>query len=118
MLAQTYPGRLVLGLGAGYLQQAAAVGREFGSPLAAMRDYLERMTAEQRAVLEDPARYLGAAAQQPSKVVFRQSEPVAKHFNASEAAWPRSDMLKARTSPSNSVTRLALTTNSASLPRI
>jgi probable F420-dependent oxidoreductase len=45
MLAQAYPGRLVLGLGVGYPQQAAAVGREFGSPLAAMRDYLERMTA-------------------------------------------------------------------------
>jgi probable F420-dependent oxidoreductase len=45
MLAQAYPGRFVLGLGAGYPQQAAAVGREFGSPLAAMRDYLERMTA-------------------------------------------------------------------------
>ena len=45
MLAQAYPGRLVLGLGSGYPQQAAAVGREFGSPLAAMRDYLERMTA-------------------------------------------------------------------------
>ncbi len=45
MLAQAYPGRLVLGLGTGYPQQAAAVGREFGSPLAAMRDYLERMTA-------------------------------------------------------------------------
>jgi alkanesulfonate monooxygenase SsuD/methylene tetrahydromethanopterin reductase-like flavin-dependent oxidoreductase (luciferase family) len=28
MLAQAYPGRLVLGLGAGYPQQAAAVGRE------------------------------------------------------------------------------------------
>jgi len=45
MLAQAYPGRLVLGLGAGYPQQAAAVGREFGSPLAAMRDYLERTAA-------------------------------------------------------------------------
>jgi probable F420-dependent oxidoreductase len=45
MLAEAYPGRLVLGLGSGYPQQAAAVGREFGSPLAAMRDYLERMTA-------------------------------------------------------------------------
>jgi probable F420-dependent oxidoreductase len=45
MLAQAYPGRLVLGLGTGYPQQAAAVGREFGSPIAAMRDYLERMTA-------------------------------------------------------------------------
>jgi probable F420-dependent oxidoreductase len=45
MLAQAYPGRFVLGLGAGYPEQAAAVGREFGSPLAAMRDYLERMAA-------------------------------------------------------------------------
>ncbi len=45
MLAQAYPGRFVLGLGSGYPQQAAAVGREFGSPLAAMRDYLERMAA-------------------------------------------------------------------------
>jgi len=45
MLAQAYPGRLVLGLGVGYPQQAAAVGRVFGSPLAAMRDYLERMAA-------------------------------------------------------------------------
>lgn len=44
-LAEAYPGRLVLGLGVGYPQQAEAVGREFGSPLAAMRDYLERMTA-------------------------------------------------------------------------
>jgi probable F420-dependent oxidoreductase len=45
MLAQAYPGRIVLGLGVGYPQQAAAVGREYGSPLAAMRDYLERMAA-------------------------------------------------------------------------
>lgn len=45
MLAQAYPGRLVLGLGVGYPQQAALVGREFGRPLATMRDYLERMAA-------------------------------------------------------------------------
>ena len=45
MLAQAYPGRLVLGLGVGYPQQAALVGREYGSPLAVMRDYLERMAA-------------------------------------------------------------------------
>ncbi|OBI35490.1 TIGR03620 family F420-dependent LLM class oxidoreductase [Mycobacterium colombiense] len=42
-LAQAYPGRLALGLGVGYPQQAASVGREFGSPLATMRDYLEAM---------------------------------------------------------------------------
>lgn len=45
MLAQAYPGRVVLGLGVGYPEQAKSVGREFGSPLAAMRDYLERMAA-------------------------------------------------------------------------
>lgn len=44
-LTEAYPGRLVLGLGVGYPQQAEAVGREFGRPLAAMRDYLERMAA-------------------------------------------------------------------------
>ncbi len=45
MLARAYPGRFVFGLGSRYPQQAAAVGREFGSPLAAMRDYLQRMAA-------------------------------------------------------------------------
>ena len=55
MLADAYPGRLVLGLGAGYPEQAAAVGREFGSSLAATRDYLERMTAPVRTpALEAP----------------------------------------------------------------
>ena len=42
-LAQAYPGRLIAGLGVGYPEQAASVGQEFGSPLATMRDYLERM---------------------------------------------------------------------------
>jgi probable F420-dependent oxidoreductase len=45
LLAQAYPGRFVLGLGVGYPQQAASVGREFGRPLATMRDYLDRMGA-------------------------------------------------------------------------
>jgi probable F420-dependent oxidoreductase len=43
LLAQAYPGRFVLGLGVGYPQQAASTGREFGSPLATMRDYVDRM---------------------------------------------------------------------------
>ncbi|ORV08584.1 LLM class flavin-dependent oxidoreductase [Mycobacterium celatum] len=42
-LAQAFPGRFVLGLGVGYPEQATSVGREFGSPLATMRDYLDRM---------------------------------------------------------------------------
>ncbi|AHH96836.1 TIGR03620 family F420-dependent LLM class oxidoreductase [Kutzneria albida] len=43
LLAQAHPGRFVLGLGVGYPQQAASAGREFGSPLATMRGYLDRM---------------------------------------------------------------------------
>jgi probable F420-dependent oxidoreductase len=42
-LAQVYPTRLVLGLGVGYPEQAASAGHQFGSPLATMRDYLDRM---------------------------------------------------------------------------
>jgi probable F420-dependent oxidoreductase len=42
-LAQAYPGRLVVGLGVGYPEQAASVGREFGRPLVTMRDYVQRM---------------------------------------------------------------------------
>lgn len=40
LLSEAYPGRFVLGLGVGYPEQATSVGREFGSPLAAIRDYL------------------------------------------------------------------------------
>jgi probable F420-dependent oxidoreductase len=43
VLAQAYPDRFVLGLGVGYPEQAAGTGQEFGSPLATMRDYLDRM---------------------------------------------------------------------------
>jgi probable F420-dependent oxidoreductase len=35
----------VLGLGVGYPHQAASVGREFGRPVAMMRDYLDQLTA-------------------------------------------------------------------------
>jgi probable F420-dependent oxidoreductase len=45
-LADAHPDRLVLGVGVGYPQQAEGTGREFGSPLATMRDYLTRMDAE------------------------------------------------------------------------
>jgi probable F420-dependent oxidoreductase len=45
LLAQAYPDRFVLGLGVGYPQQAESAGREFGRPLATMRDYLDRMGA-------------------------------------------------------------------------
>jgi probable F420-dependent oxidoreductase len=42
-LAHAYPDRFVLGLGVGYPEQAASVGQEFGSPLATICDYLDRM---------------------------------------------------------------------------
>jgi probable F420-dependent oxidoreductase len=42
-LAQAHPGRIVAGLGVGYPAQAASVGRQFGTPLATMRDYMNRM---------------------------------------------------------------------------
>ncbi|WP_040829147.1 TIGR03620 family F420-dependent LLM class oxidoreductase [Nocardia jiangxiensis] len=45
-LAQAYPDRFVLGLGVGYPQQAESVGRPFGSPLTAMRDYVTGMNSE------------------------------------------------------------------------
>jgi probable F420-dependent oxidoreductase len=37
----------VLGLGVGYPFQAAQIGRDYGRPLATIRDYFEQMTAEQ-----------------------------------------------------------------------
>src|SRR6202050_614668 len=43
LLAQAFPDRFVLGLGVGYPHQAASVGRRYGSPVATMRDYLDRM---------------------------------------------------------------------------
>jgi probable F420-dependent oxidoreductase len=42
-LAEAFPDRVVLGLGVGYPDQAATVGRAFDRPLETMRDYLERM---------------------------------------------------------------------------
>ncbi|WP_431920263.1 LLM class flavin-dependent oxidoreductase [Amycolatopsis tucumanensis] len=42
-LHRAHPGRLVLGLGVGYPQQAAETGREYGDPLTTMRDYVDRM---------------------------------------------------------------------------
>ncbi len=43
LLAQAFPGRFLLGLGVGYAEQAESVGRQFGRPLATMREYLDRM---------------------------------------------------------------------------
>lgn len=45
VLAEAYPGRLLLGLGVGYPEQAESTGQDFGRPLATMRRYLEAMSA-------------------------------------------------------------------------
>jgi probable F420-dependent oxidoreductase len=55
LLAQAYPDRFVLGLGVGYPQQAASVGREFGRPVATMRDYLDQLTAPTQLLAPDVA---------------------------------------------------------------
>lgn len=44
-LSEAFPGRFVLGLGTGYPEQAAVVGRAFGRPVALARDYVEQMGA-------------------------------------------------------------------------
>jgi len=45
-LADAYPDRLVLGIGAGHPEQAAGTGRDYGSPLKTVRDYVTRMDAQ------------------------------------------------------------------------
>jgi len=44
-LSEAFPGRFVLGLGGGYPDQATSVGRQYGSPVTTMRDYLDTMAA-------------------------------------------------------------------------
>ena len=62
LLAQAFPDRFVLGLGVGYPHQAASVGREFGRPVATMRDYLDQMAAPTQLPAPDVAypRIIGA----------------------------------------------------------
>jgi len=60
VLAEAYPGRFVLGLGVGYPQQAEAVGREFGRPVATARSYLAAMDAAAGTTPTFYARILGA----------------------------------------------------------
>jgi probable F420-dependent oxidoreductase len=55
LLAQAFPDRFVLGLGVGYPHQAASVGREFGSPVGMMRDYLDQMGAPTQLPMPDVA---------------------------------------------------------------
>ncbi len=69
-LAQAYPDRLVLGLGVGYPEQAAAVGQTFGRPLATMRDYLERMDSPTWPPAPDAAYARIVAANGPRMLVL------------------------------------------------
>ena len=50
-LVQAFPGRFVLGIGIGRPQQAASVGREYGSPIATARNYVEQLADREYPVL-------------------------------------------------------------------
>ncbi|WP_026204748.1 LLM class flavin-dependent oxidoreductase [Actinomycetospora chiangmaiensis] len=64
-LTEAYLGRIVLGLGAGHPVQAEAVGREYGRPLAVLRDYVRRMDAPTMPPAPDAAYARILAAQGP-----------------------------------------------------
>jgi probable F420-dependent oxidoreductase len=65
LLTEAHPGRFVLGLGVGYPEQAESIGREFGSPLATMRDYVDRMSAPTQFAAPDVTYPLIVAANGP-----------------------------------------------------
>jgi len=70
LLAQAHPDRFVLGLGVGYPAQAAAGGREFGRPLASMRDYLSQLDAVAFAPIPEVAYPRLVAANGPRMVAL------------------------------------------------
>jgi probable F420-dependent oxidoreductase len=59
-LAEAYPGRFVLGIGASHAAALSLVGRDYDKPLTAMRTYLTSM---------DDASYLGPAPAEPVPIV-------------------------------------------------
>jgi alkanesulfonate monooxygenase SsuD/methylene tetrahydromethanopterin reductase-like flavin-dependent oxidoreductase (luciferase family) len=99
LLAQAYPGRFVLGLGVGYPEQAASVGREFGRPLATMRDYLGRMGAPTQLPAPDVA-YPGSSAPTAERCSrWPQSSPTGRCLPCSRpSSPPRPGRRSARTS--------------------
>jgi alkanesulfonate monooxygenase SsuD/methylene tetrahydromethanopterin reductase-like flavin-dependent oxidoreductase (luciferase family) len=103
-LSQAYPGRLVLGLGTGYPQQAAAVGREFARPLASMRDYLKRMAAP--TMTPAPAapypRIIAANGQKMMALAGELADGAAIRSSRSPR-WPTTS--SARSSPTGTPTR-------------
>lgn len=52
-LSEAYPDRVAFGLGVGYPVQATSVGREFGSPVRMLREYVEKMPED--SLLPPPA---------------------------------------------------------------
>ncbi len=87
-LAEAYPGRVVLGLGAGHPPQAAAVGRDYGRPRAVLRDYVERMDAPTvpPAPNASYARILGA--QGPRMLALAAEIPTARCPRCARPASP------------------------------
>ena len=61
-LADAYPGRFVLGLGASHAAALTLVGKSYDKPLTAMRDYLEAM--------QEQGSYLGPPPAEPLAIVL------------------------------------------------
>ena len=118
LLSGAYPGRFVLGLGVGYPQQASAVGREFGRPLATMREYLTAMDATAPPDAPPPTyatilgangpKMLGLAATMTDGALPAGSPPTDTRIRAN--AW-------ARTSSWSSISTQAMETSDTSPPR-
>jgi alkanesulfonate monooxygenase SsuD/methylene tetrahydromethanopterin reductase-like flavin-dependent oxidoreductase (luciferase family) len=95
-LAPAYPGRFALGLAVGYPHQAASTGREFGSPPATMRDYLDRMAAPTQPPAPDVAYPRISAANGSKMLALTRSSPTATR--------PRSRRRRTRTWPPARIT--------------
>ncbi|MEU9025197.1 LLM class flavin-dependent oxidoreductase [Actinomadura sp. NPDC048394] len=80
VLAEAYPDRLVLGLGVGYPEQAAAVGRDFGRPVDTMRAYLDAMA--------EPPQMPGPGAAYPRIIGANGPKMLALAAAAADGAFP------------------------------
>ncbi len=57
LVEESFPGRFVLGLGAGYPAQAAQLGEDYGSPLTKIREYVKRMPVQEGLLEVGPVSY-------------------------------------------------------------
>ncbi|MGV9797861.1 LLM class flavin-dependent oxidoreductase [Mycobacterium sp. NPDC003449] len=73
-LAEAYPGRFVLGLGAGYDFMASMVGLEYGSPLRSLRTYVSRMPEPTPVVEAPPVNYATLLAANGPKSITQAVE--------------------------------------------